>query len=125
MSRLKLSVRGGSTRPTAWLSASVSRGMAGTAGTVLIDGAGPSTKSDSLDQILRRIPAAGVDMQGRSVVANVILRPFLASAGSRSHATGRVWKITAGPRDTVPLALREVRRTKMSPWLFVQIRETF
>ncbi len=62
------------------------RGLAGTAGNVLIDGQRPSTKSDSLDQILRRISASGVarvelirggapgiDMQGRSVVANVIL----------------------------------------------------
>ena len=62
------------------------RGLAGTAGNVLIDGRRPSTKSDSLDQILRRISAAGVarvelirggapgiDMQGRSVVANVVL----------------------------------------------------
>ena len=62
------------------------RGLAGAAGNVLIDGRRPSTKSDSLDQILRRISAAGVarielvrggapgiDMQGRSVVANVIL----------------------------------------------------
>ncbi|HWQ86831.1 TonB-dependent receptor plug domain-containing protein [Brevundimonas sp.] len=62
------------------------RGLAGTAGNVLIDGVRPSTKSDSLDQILRRISAAGVarielirggapgiDMQGRSVIANVVL----------------------------------------------------
>ncbi len=62
------------------------RGLAGTAGNVLIDGRHPSTKSDNLDQVLRRISAAGVarielirggapgiDMQGRSVVANVIL----------------------------------------------------
>lgn len=62
------------------------RGLAGTAGNVLIDGRRPSTKSDSLDQILRRISADGVarvelirggapgiDMQGRSVVANVVL----------------------------------------------------
>ena len=62
------------------------RGLAGAAGNVLIDGRRPSTKSDSLDQILRRISAAGVarielvrggapgiDKQGRSVVANVIL----------------------------------------------------
>ena len=62
------------------------RGLAGSAGNVLIDGQRPSTKSDSLDQILRRISAAGVarvelirggapgiDMQGQSVVANVIL----------------------------------------------------
>lgn len=62
------------------------RGLAGTAGNVLIDGRRPSTKSDDLDQILRRISAAsvarvelirggapGIDMQGRSVVANVVL----------------------------------------------------
>lgn len=62
------------------------RGLAGTAGNVLIDGTRPSTKSDGLDDILRRISAAGVsrvelirggapgiDMQGRSVVANVVL----------------------------------------------------
>lgn len=62
------------------------RGLAGTAGNVLIDGRHPSTKSDNLDQILGRISAAGVarielirggapgiDMQGRAVVANVIL----------------------------------------------------
>ena len=62
------------------------RGLAGTAGNVLIDGARPSTKSDSLDEILERISATGVarielirgsqpgiDMQGKSVVANVIL----------------------------------------------------
>jgi hypothetical protein len=62
------------------------RGLAGTAGNVLIDGKRPSTKSDSLDEILERISATGVarielirgsqpgiDMQGQSVVANVIL----------------------------------------------------
>lgn len=62
------------------------RGLAGTAGNVLIDGRHPSTKSDNLEQILRRISANGVarvelirgsapgiDMQGRSVVANVVL----------------------------------------------------
>jgi hypothetical protein len=62
------------------------RGLAGTAGNVLIDGRRPSTKSDDLDQILRRISAGavarvelirggapGIDMQGRSIVANVIL----------------------------------------------------
>ena len=62
------------------------RGLAGTAGNVLIDGRRPSTKSDGLDNVLGRISAAGVarielirggapgiDMQGRSVVANVVL----------------------------------------------------
>ncbi|NBB52493.1 TonB-dependent receptor [Rhizobium sp. CRIBSB] len=64
-----------------------SRGFAGAAGNVLIDGARPSSKSDSLDQVLRRISAdsvdrielirggaPGIDMQGQAVVANVILR---------------------------------------------------
>ena len=65
---------------------SETRGLAGTAGNVLIDGARPSTKSDGLGDILGRISAAGVarielirggspgiDMQGQAVVANVIL----------------------------------------------------
>lgn len=63
------------------------RGFAGAAGNVLINGDRPSTKSDSLDQILRRISASsverielirggapGIDMQGQAVVANVVLR---------------------------------------------------
>ncbi|HEY2357348.1 MAG TPA: TonB-dependent receptor [Phenylobacterium sp.] len=61
------------------------RGFEGAAGNVLIDGARPSSKSDSVDQILQRIPigqveridvirggAPGIDMQGKSVLANVI-----------------------------------------------------
>ena len=63
------------------------RGFAGAAGNVLIDGTRPSSKSDSLDQVLRRISAdsvervelirggaPGIDMQGQAVVANVILK---------------------------------------------------
>lgn len=63
------------------------RGFAGAAGNVLINGDRPSSKSDSLDQILQRISAAsvervelirggapGIDMQGRSVIANVVLK---------------------------------------------------
>ncbi|HEX8301582.1 TonB-dependent receptor plug domain-containing protein [Sphingomonas sp.] len=66
---------------------SESRGLAGAAGNVLIDGSRPSSKTDNLFEILRRIPAAsverielirggapGIDMQGRSVIANVVLR---------------------------------------------------
>ena len=61
------------------------RGFAGSAGNVLIDGAGASTKSVSLNDVLQRIPVAnverievirggapGIDMQGFPVVANVI-----------------------------------------------------
>ena len=61
------------------------RGFGGAAGNVLIDGARPATKNDSLDQLLQRIPASdvaridvirgaapGIDMQGKTVIANVI-----------------------------------------------------
>lgn len=61
------------------------RGYEGAAGNVLIDGQRPSSKSDPLDQILVRIPASevarievirggapGIDMQGKTVLANVV-----------------------------------------------------
>jgi outer membrane receptor protein involved in Fe transport len=61
------------------------RGFAGTAGNVLIDGQRPTAKTDDLQSILSRIPASdverievirggapGIDMQGHTVVANVI-----------------------------------------------------
>ncbi|WP_269515631.1 TonB-dependent receptor plug domain-containing protein [Brevundimonas subvibrioides] len=63
------------------------RGFAGAAGNVLIDGDRPATKSEDLDAILRRISAdsverielirggaPGIDMQGRAVIANVVLK---------------------------------------------------
>ncbi|HWD29510.1 MAG TPA: TonB-dependent receptor [Rhizomicrobium sp.] len=63
------------------------RGFAGTAGNVLINGERPTTKSDSLQSILTRIPAGdvdhidlirggapGIDMQGQTVMANVVLK---------------------------------------------------
>ena len=61
------------------------RGFAGTAGNVLIDGSRPTSKTDDLQSILQRIPASdvdhievirggasGIDMQGHTVIANVI-----------------------------------------------------
>lgn len=64
------------------------RGFAGAVGNVLLDGARPASKDDTLDDLLRRIPASsvlrievilggspGIDMQGRSVLANVVRRP--------------------------------------------------
>src|SRR5258708_668248 len=63
------------------------RGLAGPAGNVLVDGARPTAKTDDLSSILQRIPAAnveridvihggapGIDMQGQTVVANVVTR---------------------------------------------------
>lgn len=63
------------------------RGFGGAAGNVLIDGQRPSSKSDRLQDVLGRLPASqvarvelirggapGIDMQGKSVVANVVLK---------------------------------------------------
>jgi len=63
------------------------RGLAGNTGNVLIDGKPPASKTDGLGEILRRISAAsvarielirggapGIDMQGRAVIANVVLK---------------------------------------------------
>src|SRR5689334_3798051 len=73
------------------------RGLAGAGGNVLIDGQPPVSKNDPLDEILKRIPAQsveridvirggapGIDMEGRSVVANVVRRQ---TAGFRAAVT--------------------------------------
>jgi TonB-dependent Receptor Plug Domain len=62
------------------------RGFAGSAGNVLIDGRRPTSKTDDLSTLLSRIPASsvsridlirggapGIDMQGQTVVANIVL----------------------------------------------------
>ena len=80
------------------------RGFEGAAGNVLIDGQRPSSKTDDLDSILRRIPtsrveridvirggAPGIDMQGKTVIANVIrkqgggLRGLAAFSQNHTH----------------------------------------
>jgi outer membrane receptor protein involved in Fe transport len=61
------------------------RGFSGARGNVLIDGKPPASKAESLEDILKRIPARaverielvrpgapGVDLQGRALVANVV-----------------------------------------------------
>lgn len=63
------------------------RGLAGNTGNVLIDGKPPASKTDGLGEILRRITIAsiarielirggapGIDMQGRAVIANIVLK---------------------------------------------------
>ncbi|MBX3484097.1 TonB-dependent siderophore receptor [Phenylobacterium sp.] len=63
------------------------RGFGGASGNVLIDGKRPTSKQEGLEAILRRIPArsverielvragaAGFDLQGRPLVANVVRR---------------------------------------------------
>ncbi|MBV9550765.1 MAG: TonB-dependent receptor plug domain-containing protein, partial [Alphaproteobacteria bacterium] len=82
------------------------RGFAGSGGNVLINGSRPAAKSDGLGSILSRIPAntverielirggaPGIDMQGWSVVANVILK---AGAGEQLIITSGITYITTG-----------------------------
>jgi hypothetical protein len=76
---------------------SFARGFAGTAGNVLIDGERPPSRDDSLSSVLSRIPASGVeridvirggaegiDMQGKSIIANVIRKPDAGRTGAAS-----------------------------------------
>lgn len=95
------------------------RGFAGAAGNVLIDGRRPSTKTDSLDDILSRLPASGVarielirgavpgiDMQGRTVLANVILK-----SGARTEVTAEVGINVYGDGRTPPTLQIDASRT--------------
>lgn len=88
------------------------RGLAGAAGDVLIDGQRPSSKTDDLVAILRRIPAdqvaridlirggqTGIDMQGKAVVANVIRK-----AGGGVSGAASVGQFTTGDGYTDPQA---------------------
>ncbi len=80
------------------------RGFAGTAGNVLVDGQRPTSKSDDLQTILNRIPAAdveridvirggaqGIDMQGQTIVANII-RKTEASTQWLLEASDNIFK---------------------------------
>ena len=82
------------------------RGFAGAAGNVVFNGARPSSKSDSLQTILARIPAArvlrveigpgdlfGSDYSGKSQVLNVILT---AGGGIDGNATIKLARIYNG-----------------------------
>lgn len=96
------------------------RGFAGTAGNVLIDGKRPASKSDTVDSVASRIPASrverievvrggapGIDMQGQSVVANVIVR-----AGDTSQQTLTLrtdWLLQSG--DNLPGINYQTTRT--------------
>lgn len=73
------------------------RGLAGAAGNVFIDGQAPVSKNDALDEILKRIPAGsverielirggapGIDMEGRTILANVVRRQTAGFRGAWS-----------------------------------------
>lgn len=89
------------------------RGFAGTAGNVLVDGNRPTAKTDDLESILTRIPAAsverievirggapGIDMHGQPVVANIVRRKdataqTILTAGTTFLGSGQ-WVPAAG-----------------------------
>ncbi|MBN8551306.1 MAG: outer membrane beta-barrel protein [Caulobacterales bacterium] len=77
------------------------RGLGGTAANVLIDGRRPASKSEPMEDTLRRIPAAqvlrlelirggapGIDMQGRPVVVNVVRVPGAGANTTFAVASG-------------------------------------
>lgn len=89
-------------------SGSSARGFEGSAGNVLIDGQRPASKSDNLEGILRRLPSArveridvirggapGIDMQGKTVIANIVRKTGggfngVAAAAADRTSDGRV-----------------------------------
>lgn len=85
-----------------------SRGFEGAVGNVLINGARPASKNDTGSNVLSRTPAGqverielvrggapGIDMQGYSVVANVILK----SERSRQHTLTTYASLFDGGQD--------------------------
>ena len=91
------------------------RGYAGAAGNVIIDGERPATKQDDLEVVLRRIPAAqveridvirggapGIDMQGQTVLANVVLKK-----------NSGVTIVTTSVLDYLPESGRELPSTRL------------
>ncbi|MBS0478015.1 MAG: TonB-dependent receptor [Proteobacteria bacterium] len=80
------------------------RGYAGAGGNVLVDGRRPSSKQDTLEEVLKRIPAravdhielirsgsSGFDMQGYAVIANIV-RNRVGSLSGRASAEGAFYR---------------------------------
>ena len=80
------------------------RGFAASAGNVLVDGVRPASKTDILSAVLDRIAlsrvdrievirggAPGIDMQGQTVVANVILKQ-----ADETHVIATLWNTVYG-----------------------------
>ncbi|HET7710026.1 MAG TPA: hypothetical protein VFK50_10950 [Sphingomicrobium sp.] len=96
------------------------RGFAGAAGNVVINGARPSSKSDSLQTILQRIPASSVqrvevgpgdlfgsDYSGKSQVLNVIMS---ATGGVTGNVTAAARRWFTGYINTDITGSAQIRR---------------
>lgn len=100
------------------------RGFAGAAGNVLVDGARPTSKQDNLQSVLNRIPASqvdhlevirggalGIDMQGRTVIANVVRKAGSGLQTVASVANGAYYNGRQAPSGRLELSRREDGRT--------------
>jgi outer membrane cobalamin receptor len=96
------------------------RGLAGAVGNVLIDGERPSAKSVTLEDTLKRLTpqgverielirggAPGIDMQGQSVVANIIRR----GGAEATAAIDGTLRLYGGRRPGTALRLEGARRS--------------
>ncbi|SFK32188.1 Outer membrane receptor proteins, mostly Fe transport [Sphingomonas sp. NFR04] len=96
------------------------RGIAGNTGNVLIDGKPPASKTDGLGEILRRISAGsvarielirggapGIDMQGRAVIANVVLKRTAATEKLINYQSYVYRDGYVGPDVTLQYARRD------------------
>ena len=96
------------------------RGFSGGGGNVLINGRRPSSKSTGLRMTLRRIPvsaviridvirggAADIDMQGQSIVANIIRSETESTAGALEAIT----KLYENDRDGTTIRIEQSRQS--------------
>lgn len=87
------------------------RGFASAAGNVLIDGIRPASKHETLETLLRRIPARsvkqielvrpgtpGIDMQGQTLLANVIRERTTQTRGSTEMGSSYYERGLSSPR---------------------------
>lgn len=102
------------------------RGFEGAAGNVLIDGQRPAAKSDPLEEILNRLPASqverielirggapGVDMQGKSVLVNVVRK---AGGGFRGLIAASVKNVADDGRTAPAFRLEGSGETNGRAW---------
>ena len=98
------------------------RGFAGATGNVLIDGSRPAGKQESLESILKRIPAGaverieviragapGIDMQGQTVLANIVRRQEAQTRGALEASSAFYERGFDAPRISGEMSRRTLR----------------
>lgn len=94
------------------------RGFSGTAGNVVFDGQRPSSKSESLETLLARIPASqvtrvdvgpgdlyGADYSGKAQVANLLLKKGGGITGNAAASATRLWDGSIVPNGSASVSL--------------------